>query len=188
MTVRRFILAPLCSAVERLKTYPPSGLANALATYFGDIDAVPNGLCGKCNFCLTGSDVEFTATASSKPDPTQIRAIIAACTVRDDPRLLARMAFGITSPRLTANRWSSAHPLFGSMVHVDFKALVEAFDKECKKAGYVNAEAAPPPAKTAQKRTYTQYSSTARGSGGGSSYYRGSSRGGASKRARGRRY
>ena len=101
------------------------------------------------------------------------------------------MAFGITSPRLTLNRWSTSHELFGSMVHVDFNALVEAFDAECKKAGYVNAEAPPPLAKTAQKRSFTQYSSTSRGSSGGGSYYRGggnSYRGGASKRARGRRY
>ena len=149
---------------------------------------------GKCNFCLIGAGIEFTATASRKPDLGQIRAIMAACTVRDDPRLLARMAFGITSPRLTLNRWSTAHPLFGSMVNVDFNALVEAFDKECKKAGYVNAEPPPPPVNTAQKRTYNQYSSSSRGSSGGSSYYRGGSRGGgnsyrggASKRARGRR-
>ena len=111
---------------------------------------------------------------------------MAACIVRDDPRLLARMAFGITSPRLTLNRWSTAHPLFGSMVNVDFNALVEVFDKECKKAGYVNADPPPPPAKTAQKRTYNQYSSSSRGSSGGSSYHRGGSRGGGNSTSTGR--
>ncbi|KAH9937035.1 ATP-dependent DNA helicase [Fomitopsis serialis] len=159
-------------------------LAHALASYFGDDDAVPNQMCGKCSFCLSGSGVEFAATASCKPDPRQIQAILNACTVRDDPRLLARMAFGITSPRLTVNKWSAAHPLFGSMVQVDFNALVEAFEKECKKVGYVNLEPPSPPPKTAQKRSYTQYSSYgSRSSSGGSSY-----RGGYSKRARGRRY
>ncbi|TFY65149.1 hypothetical protein EVJ58_g2153 [Rhodofomes roseus] len=166
-----------------LNTSTLTGLAHALASYFGDDDAVPNQMCGKCSFCLIGSGVEFAATAVSKPDPRQIRAILDVCTVRDDPRLLARMAFGITSPRLTVNKWSAAHPLFGSMVHVDFKALVEAFEKECKKAGYVNKDPPPPPPKTTQKRTYTQYSSSSRPSSGGSSY-----RGGYSKRARGRRY
>lgn len=140
-------------------------------------------MCGICNFCLTGSGIEFTATASAKPDVKQIKAIMAACNVRDDPRLLARMAFGITSPRLTVNRWSTSHQLFGSMVHVYFNALVEAFDKECKKVGYVDAEA-PLAAKTAQKRTYTQFSSTSR-TNSGSGF--GGGRGNYSKRARGRR-
>ncbi|KZT72807.1 ATP-dependent DNA helicase [Daedalea quercina L-15889] len=168
-------------------------LAHALASYFGDDDAVPDQMCGKCSFCLTGSGVEFSATAISKPDPKQIKAILDVCTVRDDPRLLARMAFGITSPRLTVNKWSTAHPLFGSMLQVDFNALVEAFDKECKKVGYVNVEPVASSVTTAQKRTYTQYSGSSRSSSGNS--YRGSYGGGGSsyrggyvKRARGRRY
>ncbi|KAH9950424.1 ATP-dependent DNA helicase [Amylocystis lapponica] len=126
-------------------------LAHALATYFGDDDAV-----------LT----EF-------PDPTAIQSILQACPERDDARLLARMAFGITSPRLTTGRWSTSHYLFGSMVSTDFNALVAAFDKECKKAGYKKSDfAAPTP--TAQKRSFSQTSSySSRGN-----YGAGTSRGG----------
>ncbi|KAL6309884.1 ATP-dependent DNA helicase [Sparassis latifolia] len=154
-------------------------LAHALASYFGDEDAVDGGMCGKCCFCTSGAGLEFNPLAEASPDPRQIQAILGACPERDDPRLLARMAFGITSPRLTAGRWSTSHPLFGSMVSVDFNALVAAFDAECKKAGYAKSAV-----KTAVKRTYSQASYPARSNYGSST--RG--RGGSSKRARGGKY
>lgn len=129
-------------------------MASTLATYFGDEDTVPGGLCGICSFCTSGSAVEFVATVCSAADPLQIKAILAACPERDDPRLLARMAFGITSPRLTVNKWGNTHPLFGSMVSVDFNVLVAAFDVECQKAGYQSVSV--PVAANSRKRTYTQ--------------------------------
>ena len=158
------------------------GIAHNLACYFGDHDVVPDGMCGKCSFCVTGAGIAFAATAVTTVDAAQVKAILAACTERDDPRLLARFAFGITSPRLTALKCSTSHPLFGSMVHVDFLTLVQAFDAECKKVGYQNiVVTAPAPA--TKKRTYAQsssntyynksstsYSST-RGRGGGGSGY-----------------
>src|SRR5258705_9381660 len=104
------------------------GLAQGLASYFGDEDVVSGGMCGMCSFCTSGAGIEFEPTVDATPDPAQIRAILNACPDRDDPRLLARMAFGITSPRLTANKLSTSHPLFGSMINADFKALVSAFD------------------------------------------------------------
>ncbi|KAI0082274.1 ATP-dependent DNA helicase [Panus rudis PR-1116 ss-1] len=147
-------------------------LPQALAEYFGDPDGVPGGMCGQCTFCQTGAGVEFNPTAEGTPDPAKLRAILDACPERDDPRLLARMAFGITSPRLTYGKWSTSHPLFGSMVSCDFNALVEAFDKECKKVGYQKVEAAQPT--ISKKRTYTQSSAStssySRGRGRNSSY------------------
>ncbi|KIY50540.1 hypothetical protein FISHEDRAFT_57357 [Fistulina hepatica ATCC 64428] len=88
-------------------------LAAHLAQYFGDEDAVPGELCGQCSFCTSGEGVMFEATATTNIDPAKFKAILEACLECDDPRLLAGMAFGITSPRLTANKWSSAYPLFG---------------------------------------------------------------------------
>ncbi|KIJ21817.1 hypothetical protein PAXINDRAFT_165198 [Paxillus involutus ATCC 200175] len=117
-------------------------MAHGLASHFGDGDAVAGGLCGTCTFCTTGDSIKFDPQAEVKPDPSKIKAILAACHERDDPRLLARMAFGITSPRLTANKWSTSHPLFGTMVDSDFNALVSAFDEECRKANYLNGAAA----------------------------------------------
>nr|VWO96695.1 Pre-mRNA-splicing ATP-dependent RNA helicase PRP28 (EC [Ganoderma boninense] len=162
-------------------------MAQGLAAYFGDEDAVPGGMCGKCSFCLSGAGVEFSPIAQSIPDATRLKQILDACPERDDPRLLARMAFGITSPRLTYGKWSTAHPLFGSMVDVDFSALVAAFDVECKRAGYAKAETVAP-ARTAQKRTYSQtkttsnYASSSRGGYGRGGY------GGSYKRGRRGRY
>lgn len=46
-------------------------------------------------------------------DPVQIQAILNDRPERDDPRLLVRLAFGITSPGLTVNKWSTSHPLSG---------------------------------------------------------------------------
>ncbi|TFK57019.1 ATP-dependent DNA helicase [Heliocybe sulcata] len=108
-------------------------LAHSLSTYFGDEDSVPNAACGTCTFCTTGKAVEFTPNFATEPDPSKIRAILDACPERDDPRLLARMAFGITSPRLTAGKWSRRHELFGSMGDVHFDSLVQAFDAECQR-------------------------------------------------------
>ncbi|KAI0669791.1 ATP-dependent DNA helicase [Trametes maxima] len=155
-------------------------MAQLLATHFGDDNVVPDGMCGQCTFCENGQGVEFEPLAQAVPDPVAVRNILNACPERDDPRLLARMAFGITSPRLTVGKWSSTHPLFGSMVDTDFNALVAAFDAECKKAGYAKAEIAVAPARTAQKRTYTQTaSSSSRGGyrGGGSGGYKRGRRG-----------
>ncbi|CDO75469.1 hypothetical protein BN946_scf184935.g5 [Trametes cinnabarina] len=152
-------------------------LAQQLAAYFGDDNVVPDGMCGQCTFCTTGSGVEFQPIAQAVPDPYRIRHILDACPERDDPRLLARMAFGITSPRLTAGKWSTYHPLFGSMVDTDFNALVAAFDMECKKAGYAKAEPLSVP-RTAQKRTSS--SSTSRGG------YRGGYGGGHKRGRRGK--
>ncbi|KAF5385259.1 hypothetical protein D9615_001455 [Tricholomella constricta] len=159
-------------------------LAHNLAKYFGDENAVPDGMCGRCTFCLAGQSVEFSGQIVVPIDPAQIQAILRACPERNDPRLLARMAFGITSPRLTVNKWSTSHPLFGSMVSVDFNSLISAFDVECKKANYEKAEPLPTP--TAKKRAYSSHSG-GNDYGSGSSYS-GGYNGGASSRGRGSKW
>jgi hypothetical protein len=149
--------------------HPILGLAQSLATYFGDDDVVPGGLCGNCTFCKTGEPVTFGAKAVTSADPKQILAILNACPERDDPRLLARMAFGITSPRLTNGKWSTNHPLFGTMVNVDFNCLVAAFDKECEKAGYkrVDLDTNAPTAPKKRSSTNSSYQgSSSRGNRG----------------------
>ncbi|KAL1748478.1 P-loop containing nucleoside triphosphate hydrolase protein [Schizophyllum fasciatum] len=156
-------------------------LAHNVAQYFGDPDAVPGGMCGKCTFCVTGSGLDFAPAPAAPIDPAQVKAVLAACPERDDPRLLARMAFGITSPRLTALKCSTAHPLFGSMCTADFTQVVAAFDAECKKEGYAKAEEvegragvkrkAPSGGSTGAARSYSASSGRGgrgRGGGGGS--------------------
>ncbi|KAJ6604577.1 ATP-dependent DNA helicase [Mycena vulgaris] len=146
-------------------------LPRNLSKYFGSEDTVPEDGCGVCTFCTTGQGAAFSARPIVDVDARQISAILNACHERDDPRLLARMAFGITSPRLTAMKCSTSHPLFGSMVDTDFNALVKAFDAECAK---VNYQANLPPPVVSKKRTYSQTTPTTRGGrGGGSSSKRG---------------
>ncbi|KAJ6621662.1 ATP-dependent DNA helicase [Mycena sp. CBHHK59/15] len=146
-------------------------LARNLSQYFGDEDAVPDEGCGLCTFCTTGQSVIFAPHLIVDVDSNQISAILNACHERDDPRLLARMAFGIASPRLTTLKCSTSHPLFGSMVNTDFNALVKAFDAECAKADY-QSEILSFPSTVSKKRTYLQASSgtkSGRGGRGGSS-------------------
>ncbi|KAI3342012.1 P-loop containing nucleoside triphosphate hydrolase protein [Ustulina deusta] len=86
----------------------------ALTRYFGV--ELPGGKsrCGHCTYCLTGKP----AVLPPKPEPSfssmGIRNFLAACDVRDDPRFLARVAFGIKSPRITALRLDKSY-LFGSL-------------------------------------------------------------------------
>ena len=141
------------------------GLPNALAEYFGDEGSVPGGMCGKCTFCMTGSGVEFIPTAEAKPDTKKIQAILNACPERDDPRLLARMAFGITSPRLTTKRLTKHH-LFGSMASVDFNGLLRAFENVCKKRKSQGDESG---SSLPQKRTYSAANSAGQPSGSNNS-------------------
>ncbi|KAN0083161.1 hypothetical protein V8E54_002249 [Elaphomyces granulatus] len=53
------------------------------------------------------------------PDPALRDAVLTACSVRDDPRFLARIAFGIVSPRVMPMRLGR-DPVFGSMNVCDF--------------------------------------------------------------------
>lgn len=53
------------------------------------------------------------------PDPALRDAVLTACSARDDPRFLARIAFGIVSPRVMPMRLGR-DPVFGSMNVCDF--------------------------------------------------------------------
>ncbi|KAJ7054134.1 ATP-dependent DNA helicase [Mycena amicta] len=141
-------------------------LPRSLSVYFGGENTVPDEGCGTCTFCLKGQGVEFMPKDVGQVDKNKLAGILRACGERDDPRLLARMAFGVTSPRLTALKCSTSHPLFGSMAESDFNALVAAFDAECAKVEYQN-DPSITVTTTATKRTYSQSTGgRGRGSGG----------------------
>ena len=108
-------------------------IARGLSDHFGDAaTTIEGGKCGTCSFCITGKAAEY-----GQPEPTPIadhliKGVLDACAIRSDPRLLAKIAFGLTSPRATELKLSSS-PAFGSMMSCDFDALLERFDAECKK-------------------------------------------------------
>ncbi|KAG8726425.1 hypothetical protein FRC12_023403, partial [Ceratobasidium sp. 428] len=110
-------------------------LAHSLALYFGSENAVPGGACGTCTQCTTGEGIEFNPNYTYTVDPTMLRAILDACRDRDDPRMVARFAIGVASPRLTAAKLTSS-PLFGKMVGTNYDLLLQMIDAECAAAGY----------------------------------------------------
>lgn len=74
--------------------------ASKLTEHFGM--SLPNGKekCGHCSFCETGNPVELPPKESRPLDRERISMVLDTCKVRDDPRFLARVAFGIRSPRV----------------------------------------------------------------------------------------
>lgn len=99
-------------------------LTRGLARHFGDEKTVPIAGCGHCSFCITRKPVSFDREQNrsrlGRINEKKFRAILAATTVRDDPRFLARVAFGISSPRVTKEKLGK-HEVFGSMDDCDFE-------------------------------------------------------------------
>lgn len=79
----------------------PGCFAVGLARHFG-MD-LPGGKekCGHCSFCVSGGKRVVCPPPVKRPlDKVGIRMVLDECPVRDDPRFLARVAFGIMSPRV----------------------------------------------------------------------------------------
>lgn len=93
----------------------------SLAQHFGD--DLPNGKkeCGQCTWCSTKNTIVPEAAPRVPFNWATFERILSAVAVRDDPRLLAKLAFGISTPRLTTLKMSTTNPLFGSMEDHDFK-------------------------------------------------------------------
>ncbi|KAH8902493.1 ATP-dependent DNA helicase [Coniochaeta sp. PMI_546] len=104
--------------------------ASALAAYFGM--NLPGGKeeCGHCTLCLTGKPVVLPPRPTEVVDIQKIKAVLHACGVRDDPRFLARVAFGIKSPRVTQLKLDKS-PVFMSLADHSFEALIREFTRAC---------------------------------------------------------
>ncbi|KAK4223787.1 P-loop containing nucleoside triphosphate hydrolase protein [Podospora fimiseda] len=106
----------------------------ALAKHLGS--HLPDGKtkCGHCNYCLTGIPVEEPPRKLKETTPESIKEVLEATEIRDDPRFLARVAFGLVTPRIAAE-YLAKHRVFGSMKDHNFEALLEEFTKVCETAG-----------------------------------------------------
>jgi len=104
--------------------------AASLAAYFGM--ELPDGKreCGHCTFCMTGKPVILPPRPPEHVDTAKINAVLKACDVRDDPRFLARVAFGIKSPRVTKLKLDKS-PVFMSLADHSFEALIREFTRAC---------------------------------------------------------
>ncbi|KAI1092032.1 ATP-dependent DNA helicase [Rostrohypoxylon terebratum] len=95
--------------------------ALALAEHFGM--GLPDGKtkCGHCIHCLTGKCIIMSPKPNLPADMDTIRKVLRVCRgVRDDPRFLTRVAFGIKSPRVTQLKLHLTD-VFGSLVEHDFE-------------------------------------------------------------------
>jgi hypothetical protein len=94
--------------------------ARALAEHFGM--GLPGGKpsCGHCTYCFTKRPVEPPAQAREPTTAASIQRVLQATNVRDDPRFLARVAYGIKSPRVTQLKLDK-HAVFRSLAHHDFE-------------------------------------------------------------------
>ncbi|RYP42581.1 hypothetical protein DL767_000105 [Monosporascus sp. MG133] len=108
--------------------------AHALAHHFGM--GLPDGKtsCGHCTYCLTGKPVVLPPKPHRPVDISGINKVLDACDVRDDPRFLARVAFGIKSPRVTRLKLDKIQE-FASLEDHDFDSLLKEFTRACDAAG-----------------------------------------------------
>ena len=106
--------------------------SGAIADYFGDSgDSVPEE-CGHCTYCETHEQVVLPNEPPQPPDPAKVQNLLDKVTVRDDPRFLAKVAFGIKSPRITALKIAQLG-VFESMNVCDFNELLQVFTAACAK-------------------------------------------------------
>lgn len=93
--------------------------ALSLAHHFGMTLPDDKTSCGHCTFCGTGEAIKLPPKETRALDRDGIRQVLADCPVRDDPRFLARVAFGITSPRVSTLQMRHTKA-WESMVDQDF--------------------------------------------------------------------
>lgn len=107
--------------------------SRALATYFGETsDGMPEE-CGHCTWCETHEQAFLPDEPPQPPDPAKVRKLLDRVQVRDDPRFLAKVAFGIRSPRMGEMKIYSSG-VFESMNVCDFTELLKIFTEECSRA------------------------------------------------------
>ncbi|KAF1960840.1 ATP-dependent DNA helicase [Byssothecium circinans] len=108
--------------------------ARALADYFGEPEGSSMAReCGHCTWCETHVQVLLPNEPPQPPDPPKVKAILEKIAARDDPRFLAKIAFGVRSPRITAEKIVQMD-VFESMNVCDFPELLRVFTEECAKA------------------------------------------------------
>lgn len=93
--------------------------ALSLAKHFGDGLPENKQACGHCTWCETGRPVELKKPPQTPWDSKAFAKVLATVLDRDDPRLLARVAFGIGSPRINSAKLNK-NAVFGSMEDCNF--------------------------------------------------------------------
>lgn len=99
--------------------------ARGLAAHFEDIGSVPKKGCGHCQWCLTKKRVMLFGDIvknknKGRLDAERITAVLAECPYRNDPELLAKIAFGVKSPKILREGYGPRNIVFGSMADCSF--------------------------------------------------------------------
>lgn len=97
-----------------------------LAQHFGSGLLSRAQKCGHCQWCESHKAVTLHDAEPIDFDEKAFETILRECPARDDPRYLARIACGITSPRTGAEKFSGkgGNAVFGSMQFHDFEVGV----------------------------------------------------------------
>ncbi|OTA52752.1 ATP-dependent DNA helicase [Hypoxylon sp. EC38] len=106
--------------------------ALGLAEHFGMGLPENKTSCGHCTHCVTGERIVLPPKLTPPVDIAGIKKILAVCKARDDPRFLARVAFGIKSPRVFQLQLHK-EDIFGSLAHHDFEEFTRACEDACIK-------------------------------------------------------
>jgi hypothetical protein len=94
--------------------------ALSLAKHFGDGLPQNSQECGHCTWCETHRPVELKKPPQKPWDSKAFFSVLSVVPDRDDPRFLARVAFGISSPRLASAKLSKNNAVFGCMEDCSF--------------------------------------------------------------------
>jgi hypothetical protein len=89
--------------------------SRSLAAHFGDTLPGEKRDCGHCTWCLTNRPVPLAKPPPKPFNMVPFNRILSEVAVRDDARFLAKIAFGISSPRIATMKLGGTNPLFGSM-------------------------------------------------------------------------
>ena len=97
----------------------PSCFSRSLANHFGDDLPGSKIECGHCTWCEKHEAIIKLIPPSVPFDWKRFNDVLEKVKERDDARFLARIAFGITSPRVTAKKLGG-NPIFGIMADHEF--------------------------------------------------------------------
>ncbi|KUJ17853.1 ATP-dependent DNA helicase-like protein recQ [Mollisia scopiformis] len=134
--------------------------SKSLAQHFGDDLLDGKTECGQCTWCTTRKAVEQRLPPPVPFNHSAWNAVLDEIEGRDDPRLLAKVAFGIGSPKISYELKLSKHGVFGSMDDHNFLDLLRAAESACS-----NPKTSRPKPKLAPKTTTQTKSSSSKPAG-----------------------
>lgn len=111
-------------------------LWQSLAAYFREATEESGSECGHCAWCETHKQIATPEEQLYRPHLDRLRRVLDECNVRDDPRLLTKVGYGIKSPRLIALNLY-CNPAYESLKKTDFVELIRIFAKECQAPGSI---------------------------------------------------